>query len=145
MRRNRARSTTLSQVEMNPMELSIKTTEKSAEATVHLSEDATELANEEPAMRSAAAPDSIPTAIFHWEHDCYPLAGWGRLCQKRGNGFTHRAAYRGGTSGRETVPSDPAAGHRFWMLQVCNDCLILQSDTVTIVHFYLGQRSGLEV
>lgn len=35
-------------------------------------------------QRSAAAPDSIPTAIFHWEHDCYPLAGWGRLCQRGG-------------------------------------------------------------
>lgn len=34
-------------------------------------------------QHSAPAPDSIPTAIFHWEHDCYPLADW-RGCAKEG-------------------------------------------------------------
>lgn len=36
------------------------------------------------AQRSAPAPDSIPTAIFHWEHDCYPLADWRRPCPRGG-------------------------------------------------------------
>lgn len=27
-------------------------------------------------QRCAAAADSIPTAIFHWERDCSPLADW---------------------------------------------------------------------
>lgn len=57
------------------------------------------------AQRSAPAPDSIPTAIFHWEHDCYPLADWRRLCP------------RGGTDLR-TAPRRLLGGENQWRRNV---------------------------
>ncbi|KAK5862397.1 hypothetical protein PBY51_017799 [Eleginops maclovinus] len=51
-------------------------------------------------QHTAPAPDSIPTAIFHWEHDCSPLADWRRLYQRGGKDLL-TAPLIGGKSGDE--------------------------------------------
>lgn len=56
-------------------------------------------------QRPAPAPDSIPTsAIFHWEHDCEPLADWRRRCHRGPTSLRTAAPLTGEreTSGGET-------------------------------------------
>lgn len=56
-------------------------------------------------QRPAPAPDSIPTtAIFHWEHDCEPLADWRRRRRRRPTSLRTAAPLTGEreSSGGET-------------------------------------------
>ena len=50
---------------------------------------------------SAPVPDSIPTAIFHWEHDCSPLANWGGSAEEGASLYAPRRLTGGETNGRD--------------------------------------------